>query len=80
MNSAAKPVQTESKGPGFTSKIGKFLREVRAEFKRVQWPSKRDTIISTIIVLIVVVLVAVFLGLSDFLINYLVQLLISLSA
>ena len=45
MNSAAKPVQAESKEPGFFSKIGKFLREVRAEFKRVQWPSRRETIV-----------------------------------
>ena len=50
MNSAAKPVQAESKEPGFFSKIGKFLREVRAEFKRVQWPSRRETIVCTITV------------------------------
>ena len=80
MNSAAKPVQAESKEHGFFSKIGKFLREVRAEFKRVQWPSRRETIVCTIIVLIVVAVVALFLGLADVIINFFVQTLISLGA
>jgi preprotein translocase subunit SecE len=42
-----------------------FLREVRAELKKVTWPSRKETLASTGIVLIVVFLVAMYLGLVD---------------
>ena len=46
-------------------KVSQFLREVRAELKRVTWPTRKETIGSTSVVIILVVIVAVFLGLVD---------------
>lgn len=42
-----------------------FLREVRAESRKVTWPSRRDTVASTAAVLAVVFLIALFLGVVD---------------
>lgn len=46
-------------------KVEQFFREVRAELKRVAWPSRKETIGSTSVVLIVVMIVAFFLGFVD---------------
>ncbi len=54
--------------PGKENFIGKsirFLREVKAELKKVTWPSKKQTIGSTVMVIIVVMVISFFLGLVD---------------
>jgi preprotein translocase subunit SecE len=48
------------------SKIFTFLKEVRLEMKKVNWPTRNQTIRYTLIVLGVSVGVACFLGLIDF--------------
>ena len=49
------------------NKTKRFLREVVIELKRVNWPSKKETIKHTLTVIAVLVIVAVFLGGLDFL-------------
>jgi preprotein translocase subunit SecE len=46
-------------------KVRQFFREVRAELKRVAWPTRKETVGSTSVVLILVMIMAVFLGLVD---------------
>ncbi|MDO8424469.1 MAG: preprotein translocase subunit SecE [bacterium] len=48
------------------SKLTTFLKEVRLEVKKVDWPTRQETIRYTIIVIGVCVSVAVFLGSVDF--------------
>jgi preprotein translocase subunit SecE len=43
-----------------------FLKEVKAELKKVVWPTRKDTIASTSVVVILVLIIAAFLGLVDF--------------
>lgn len=43
-----------------------FLRESRQELKRVNWPSRQETIRYTLFVIIISILVAAFLGIFDF--------------
>ena len=43
-----------------------FLKEVKAELKKVVWPTRKDTIASTTVVVILVLIIALFLGLVDF--------------
>jgi preprotein translocase subunit SecE len=43
----------------------KFVREVRQEMKRVTWPSRKETMVSTITVLVVVALASTFFLLID---------------
>ena len=47
-------------------KIIIFLKEVRLEMKKVNWPNKRETIKYTLIVVGVSIAVAIFLGGLDF--------------
>ena len=48
--------------------IGKgvqFLREVRAELKKVTWPSRKQTVGSTLVVIVLVMIISLFLGMVD---------------
>lgn len=47
-------------------KIKSFLQESRREFKRVNWPSRKETTRYTIFVMGLSLTVAAFLGLLDF--------------
>src|SRR4051812_11004689 len=44
----------------FDWNLVKFFREVRAEAKKITWPSRRETWITTVMVMIMVVVTAVF--------------------
>lgn len=51
------------------NKIFTFLKEVRLEMKKVNWPTRQETIRYTLIVIGVVVIVSIFLGGFDFIFN-----------
>lgn len=51
---------------GIPAKIITFLKEVRLEMKRVNWPTRAETFKYTLIVIGFSVAVAVFLGTLDF--------------
>lgn len=50
---------------GWVGKSIQFLREVKAELKKVTWPSRKQTFGSTVVVLVLVMIVALFLGVVD---------------
>jgi preprotein translocase subunit SecE len=50
---------------GLVGRLSQFLRDVRAEMKRVSWPSLNDVKNTTIITLIAVIFFAVYLFLVD---------------
>ena len=49
------------------SKIDTFLKEVKSEIRKVNWPTTKETIRYTLIVLGVSVVTAIFLGGIDYL-------------
>ena len=51
-----------------------YFRQVRSEMKKVTWPSRKETTVSTISVFVMVTIAAVFLYVSDQIIAYLVRL------
>jgi len=53
----------------FPQKITTFLKEVRLEMKKVNWPTRKETIRYTLIVIGASVAVAIFLGSLDFIFN-----------
>jgi len=57
-------------------KIINFLKEVRLEIKKVNWPSRKETIRYTLIVVGVSVVIASFLGGIDYLCSLLINKLI----
>ena len=48
-----------------TMRVKKFLREVKAELKKVSWPSKQELVSNTGVVFVSVVLVAVVIWIVD---------------
>ena len=55
------------------NKIVTFLKEVRLEMKKVNWPSREQTIRYTLIVIGVSAAVAIYLGGLDFIFNTLLN-------
>jgi preprotein translocase subunit SecE len=58
-------------------KIAKFLRESRAEMKKVFWPTKKDVWYSTLVVIGLTVVVGFYIGLVDTVLTRLLALFIS---
>jgi len=54
-------------------KITTFLKEVKVELKKVNWPTKQETIKYTLIVIGVSLVVAIFLGGLDFIFTWLID-------
>jgi preprotein translocase SecE subunit len=50
--------------------ISSYIKETRAEFKHVNWPTRRQAIRYTIAVIIISVLIAYFLGAFDSLFQF----------
>ncbi|HBG14608.1 MAG TPA: preprotein translocase subunit SecE [Synergistaceae bacterium] len=50
-------------------KLMSFIREARAELKRVTWPSRQQVWYSTLVVIAVTFLVAAYLGIIDVLLT-----------
>ena len=55
------------------NKLIQYLKESRAELKKVVWPSRQQTRENTLVVIVVSLGVALFLGVIDFLVNLLLQ-------
>lgn len=53
-----------------------FLREVRAELVKVNWPSQQELVGSTSVVIVLSIVLAVFIGLVDFLLSGLLSFLL----
>ena len=51
---------------GIFEKISSFLRETRAELKKVVWPDRRYVTVATTIILVIVFLVGIFVVFVDF--------------
>ncbi len=56
-----------------------FLKEVRAEARKVTWATRQETTVSTIMVFIMVVMAAVFFALVDTILRWAVQFILNLS-
>ncbi len=64
------------RAPKWFHKIGRFLKEVRLELKKVIWPNKKELVSYTSIVIVSVLVVAVFIGAIDSLFAFLLRLFI----
>jgi preprotein translocase subunit SecE len=60
-------------GPSLIERVTRYLREVRAELTRVEWPSRTELIAMTIVVIVVLLAMALYLGAWDALFTWLFQ-------
>jgi len=58
-------------------KIGTFLKEVKLEITKVNWPTKKETLRYTLTVIIVSIIMAIFLGGIDLLFNLIMNKIVS---
>ena len=60
------------------TRFSKWFREMRAELKKVVWPTKKQVLQNTVVVLIAVLVVGAFIWIFDAISNLVVQWLIGL--
>ena len=58
---------------GIANKVRQFLREVRAELKKITWPGRKETIASTVVVIVIVLISGVYLGIVDAILSRLIR-------
>ncbi len=58
------------------SKLSVFLKESFREFKRINWPTRKEALVLVGIVVVVSLVFALYLGALDFLFVYLLELLV----
>ena len=76
---AKKDKKSEKKSkPGVFARIGKWLKDMKSELKKVQWPTRKQTVNNTLIVILCVVIVGIFIWIFDALASQIIKALISL--
>lgn len=58
------------------AKTNEFLANVKAELKKVTWPTRKDTYASSLVVIALVLVSAVFLGGVDLILSRLVRMIL----
>lgn len=69
----ARPAVPVREGPSVMERIRRYLREVRAELARVDWPGRQELIAMTIVVIVVLLAMALYLGAWDLIFSWLFQ-------
>ena len=75
---ADKAKKDKKSKPGFFARAGKWIREMRAELKKVQWPTKKQTINNTVVVIVCCIVVGICIWLFDTLADAVINALLSL--
>ncbi|MEA3362099.1 MAG: preprotein translocase subunit SecE [Thermodesulfobacteriota bacterium] len=56
--------------------INEFFTNVKAELKKVTWPTRKDAYASTMVVIVLVIISAIFLGGVDVILSRLIRLIL----
>ena len=73
-NLPRKKISTGLNKDGYIEKTLQYLREVKAELKKVTWPSRQQTLGSTVVVIVIVMIISAFLGIADMSLSGLIRL------
>ena len=74
----AKAKSDKDKKPGFFKRVGRFFRELKAELKKVAWPTRADTLKKTGIVIVCVIVVGIIVWIFDGIASSVIDVLLSL--
>ena len=74
----AKAKSDKDKKPGFFKRVGRFFRELKAELKKVAWPTRADTLKKTGIVIVCVIVVGIIVWIFDGIASSVIDALLSL--
>ena len=75
---AAKAKKDNQSKPGIFARASKWLHELKVELKKVQWPTKKQTINNTLTVLACVAVVGLFIWIFDFVANSAIEVITTL--
>ena len=75
---AKKEKSNKDKKSGFSKRMGRFFRELKAELKKVAWPSKADIMKKTGIVIVCVIVVGIIVWIFDGIASAVIDALLSL--
>lgn len=75
---AKKAKSEKDKKPGFGARMSRFFRELKAELKKVAWPSRTDTLKKTGIVFACLVVVGLIVWIFDGIASSVIDALLSL--
>ena len=70
--------KAKEKKPGFFKRLGRFFRELKAELKKVAWPTRADTLKKTGIVIVCVIVVGIIVWIFDGIASSVIDALLSL--
>ena len=59
------------------NKVVKYFKDLRSEFKKVVWPTKKQVVNNTLVVLVTMIVVGLFVGGLDFGLTALLDLILS---
>ena len=68
----------KQKKPSIFARIGKWLKDMKSELKKVQWPTRKQTVNNTLIVIACVIVVGVFIWIFDYLAGSVIDIIINL--
>ena len=68
--------KTTTEKPGKMAALKTFIREAKAELKKVTWPTRRQIWYWTVIVIVFTLCVSLYLGLIDFILAWLFRMLL----
>ena len=68
----------KSSKPSFFQRAVKWLKELKGDLKKVQWPTKKQTINNTLTVLACVAVVGLFIWIFDFVANSAIEVITTL--
>ena len=68
----------KQKKPSIFARIGKWLKDMKSELKKVQWPTRQQTINNTLIVIACVIVVGVFIWIFDYIAGSAIDVLLTL--
>lgn len=64
--------------PSLFARVGKWLKDMKSELKKVQWPTRKQTINNTLIVIACVIVVGVFIWIFDYIAGSAIDVLLTL--
>ena len=73
-----KDAKPADKKPGVFARIGKWFKDMKGELKKVQWPTRKQTINNTLIVIACVIVVGVFIWIFDYIAGSAIDVLLTL--
>ena len=59
-----------TKKPSIWSRMGKFFKDCKSEFKKLVWPTKQQLLKNSALVLVSIIVVGAFLALVDVTLNW----------